>query len=251
MQRHRPVPRPRAPAGAREPVAGLAIGRDTVLVALAVGVLLVAVSLVWRLVEGAGWQPASQQLDRILDVDEDLSVLNWLSASVFLLAGLLVVQLARSAAGRARVWWVVLAAGVLFVSLDEAAGVHDPVRVAVEAAVRGGGGPLALVLLVAVAAVPVGLAVLRVLPRRLRWRAVLAVLLVVLAAVGIDSLGPDLADAPERRVETWYVLKSSLEELVELLAACLLLDTMAQAAAGSGREHPAPEPVEQHQTQRG
>ena len=258
---------PRTGAGAP---AGLLVGLRTVVVALAVGVLLVAVSLVWRLAEGAGWQPTSQQLDRALDVDEDLSVLNWLSASVFLLTGLLLAQAARAATGRDRVWWVVLAAGVLFVSLDEASGVHDPVQVHAESALAAGGLPALLVGATALVAVPVGLAVLRVLPRRLRWRAVLAVLIVAVAAVGVDSLGPDLAESPERRLETWYVLKSSVEELLELFAACLLLDTARRAAAGprtagegntraplhtapkdaaSGREDPAREPVEQHQSQ--
>jgi hypothetical protein len=217
------------------------------------------VSLVWQLAEGRGWQPASQQLDRILDVDEDLAIINWVTASTFLLAGLLAVRAGSAAPRRDRPWWWLLAAGTLFVSLDEAVGANDPVRVAVEQAVRAGGGPLLLVAVLGVGALLASLAVLRVLPRGVRWRALLAVLLVVTAAVGVDSLGPDLADQPERRLETWYVLKATLEEALELVAAVLLLDAMVLtgrrtrpgSVPGSGRELPAGQPHEQDERQAG
>ncbi len=71
--------------------------------------------------------------------------------------------------------------------------------------------------------------VLRLAPP-VRWRVAGAMGLVVLAAVGIDSLGPDLVDDPAGRLKASYVARSSLEELLELAAAVLVLDGMLAAS---------------------
>jgi hypothetical protein len=53
---------------------------------------------------------------------------------------------------------------------------------------------------------------------------------VVLAAVAIDAAGPDLVDDPAARLEVGYVAKATLEEVLELGAAVLVLDGMLVAA---------------------
>jgi len=63
-----------------------------------------------------------------------------------------------------------------------------------------------------------------------RWRVAGAAMLVLVAAVGIDSVGPDLVDDPAARLKASYVAKATLEELVELGAAALVLDGMLVAA---------------------
>lgn len=152
-----------------------------------------------------------------------------MTASTFLLAGLLALRLASEAPRAQRpVWWV-LAAGVLLVSLDEAVGASDPVRVAVQRLVDAGGPALLLVGVLGAGALAVAAVVVQVLPPPARFRAIAAVLLVLLAAVGIDELGPDLVDRPEERLRAWYVAKATTEEAVELAAAVLLLDAMLLA----------------------
>ena len=60
---------PATDAVVRLPLGGRFLGR-----VLLTGLLLCVVSALWQTAKGWGWQPASQQLDRILDVDHDLSV---------------------------------------------------------------------------------------------------------------------------------------------------------------------------------
>lgn len=193
------------------------------------GVLLGLVSAAIQLAKGRGFEPPSLQLDRLLNVDEDLSLLNWLTASTFLLAGVVAWAAARRhEAGRLA--WLATAGVLVLVSLDEAAQVHDPVAVRVEEQLRAGGLGAVLVVLVAVA---VGAVVARFvlrLPPAVRWRVVGAVGLVAVAAVGIDAVGPDLVADPAARLEAGYVARSTLEELLELGASVLVLDGMLVAA---------------------
>lgn len=219
-----------APAPAATALVAIRLRRRDLLAVLGVGGLLCAVSVRWQLAEGAGWQPTSLQLDQILDVDHDLSIHNWLTASVFLLAGLLALRLSADAPASQRRWWWVLSLGAVLVSLDEAVGASGPARMLAQQAAAAGGGQMVAVGLAGATALVVVVAVLWVLPPGVRFRAVLAVLLVLLAAVGVDELGPDLTDRPEERLQAWYVAKATAEEALELVAAVILLDAMVVAA---------------------
>lgn len=208
--------------------------RSWLLVPLVAGLALSVVSAMWLLAKGRGWQPGSLQLDRVLNVDEDLSVLNWLTASAFLLAGCAALLASRTG-GRG---WLVVAAVALFVSVDEAVGLHDPLQAAVERWVADGGVGLAVV---AVAALGAGVVVLRFLlaaDRAVGLRLLGVLALVAVAAVGIDAIGPDLAADPARRLEAWYVAKATSEEALELVAAVLALDACLLAAARAGSRRP-------------
>ena len=196
---------------------------------LAGGVLLALVSVVLQMAKHRGWQPASLQLDRLLNVDEDLSVLNWLTASTFLVAALAAFAM-RVRQHACRLYWLAVAGVLAFVSLDEAAGVHDPVSTNAEAQLRSGGvSAVGVLVVVAILGVIVVWAVLRMAPP-VRWRVTGAFALLFVAAVGIDALGADLTADPAARLETGYVAKATLEEILELGAAVLVLDGMLAAA---------------------
>lgn len=107
-------------------VLAVPVRRRWLFVPLAGGLLLAVVSALLQMAKDRGFDPPSLQLDRLLNVDEDLSVMNWLTASTFLLAAL-VAEAVGAGQGEGRRTWLAAAAVLTLVSLDEAAGVHDPV----------------------------------------------------------------------------------------------------------------------------
>lgn len=196
---------------------------------LAVGVVLGVVSAVLQLAKHGGWRNPSLQLDRLLNIDEDLSILNWLTASTFLLAG--VVGYAAATRQRAqRLGWFVAVGALVFVSLDEAAQVHDPITEAAKDQLRAGGLRAGVILVVAVTVAAVSVRFLLRLDPPVRWRVAGATVLVLVAAVGIDSVGPDLVNDPAARLKPGYVAKSTVEEVIELSGSVLILDGMLVAA---------------------
>lgn len=214
-------------------VVAVPVRRGRLAVALiATGIVLVLWSLAWQYSKGQGWEPFSLLLDRVLDADEDRSVLNWLSTSTFLAAALVATLQARVGTS-ARFGWYAVAAGLLLVSLDEVVGLHDPLKGRLTAIVQDR-GPAVIAVLAGV--LVLGLLAGRFLagrPRDERWRLVVAIALLAFAAVGIDSFGRDLIDDPAARLQLGYLLKASAEELVELTAAVLTLDACLLAVLGS------------------
>ena len=202
------------------------VRRRWLLVPLVAGLVLCAVSFGWQRAKAGGWQPLSEQLDSILNVDNDLSVLNWLTTSLFLLAAVGALVLAVTWRRR---WWFV-AAFLGFVSLDEAVGLHDPLQKAVERQLDAGGVRAVGVALLALLAGVLVIRFLLSLPRPAAWRLAAVALLIALAAVGVDALGPDLTDDPGRRLEDWYIVKATLEETCELCASVVALDAVFVAA---------------------
>lgn len=196
---------------------------------LAGGLLLGLVSASLQLAKDRGWDPPSLQLDRLLNTDEDQSLLNWLTASTFLLAGMAAYAAAVQQTAR-RLGWFAVAAVTALVSLDEAAQVHDPVAARAEEQLRAGGVGAALVVLVIVAAGAVVVRFVLGLRWPVRWRVAGAIALVAVAAVGIDAAGPNLVNDPAARLEAGYVARSTVEEFLELSAAVLILDGMLVAA---------------------
>jgi hypothetical protein len=196
---------------------------------LPAGLVLGLVSAALQLAKDRGFNPPSLQLDRLLNVDEDLSFMNWLTSATFLLAAVAAAAVAGAQPAR-RLRWLALAGALAFVSLDEAVQVHDPLTTNAEEGLRAGGPAALAIILVAVAvAAAVVMFVLRLDPP-VRWRVAGALGLVVVAAIGIDAVGPDLVDDPEARLRPGYVARSTLEEILELGASLLVLDAMVVAA---------------------
>jgi hypothetical protein len=208
--------------------------RRWLLVPLVLGLVLAAASVGWQLAKGRGWQPFSRSLDRMVDVDQDVSVMNWTSTSTLLLAALAAAAL--SPAGRR---WTAVACGLLLLSLAEAVGLHAPLQAGVADGLTSGGLPaVATGLLVLTGVLALGTLLAALPPPVGRRLGAVAVVLAV-ASVGVDALGPELGSDPARRVQPWYVAKATLEELLELCAALLALDTLL-GAARAGRAAPSP-----------
>jgi hypothetical protein len=194
-------------------------------VPLLLGVVLAATSVAWQSAKGQGWEPFSRSLDRMLDVDQDVSVMNWTSTSTFLLAAL--AAAAMSPDGRR---WTAVAAGLVLVSLAEAVGLHAPLQAAVARGLTSGGLSAVLTGLLVVTVLLALAVLLRGLPPPVAWRLGAVAVVLAVASVGVDALGPELGSDPARRVQGWYIAKATLEELLELAAAVLALDTLLGAA---------------------
>ncbi len=210
----------------------LPVRRSSLAVLMAAGVLLGLVSAVLQLAKHSGFEPSSLQLDRLFSVDEDLSVMNWLSASTFLLAALAAIAAAAQAQDRraGRLGWLALAGALAFVSLDEAAQVHDPAQELAKDQLRAGGLRAVLVLVAGAALGAVAARFVLRLPPPVRWRVGGSLGLLLLAAVAIDSAGRNLVEDPAARLEAGYVARSTLEEVIELGSAVLVLDGMVVAS---------------------
>lgn len=155
--------------------------------------------------------------------------MNWLTSVTFLIAALTALAVATGRPAR-RFPWLVLAACLALVSLDEAGQVHDPITANAEEQLRAGGLRAVAVLVVTLAvAGAVGAFLLRLAPP-VRWRVAGAMGLVVVAAVGIDAAGPDLVGDPAARLKPGYVARSTFEEVLELGASVLVLDAMLAGA---------------------
>lgn len=127
----RPLPRSvrAVPCGARvpgQPIIVLVDRRRVLALLLGMGAGLLLVSAAWQSAKHAGWQPVSLFVDRVIDADSDVSVANWYSSSLFLVAGV-VAGLAAARERSSRWAWSAVAAGSLTVSADEALGLHDMV----------------------------------------------------------------------------------------------------------------------------
>lgn len=203
-------------------------------VPLLLGLVLAAASVLWQSAKGRGWEPFSRSLDRMVDVDQDVSIMNWTSTSTFLLAALAAAAL--SPTGRR---WTAVAAGLVLLSLAEAVGLHAPLQAAVGQGLLAGGAASVLTAGLVLAAGLALTALLRALPPAVGRRLALVAALLAVASVGVDALGPELGSDPARRVQGWYVAKATLEEVLELAAAVLALDTLLGAARSPAVREPS------------
>lgn len=194
-------------------------------VPLLLGLVLAATSVAWQSAKGGGWEPFSRSLDRMVDVDQDVSMMNWTSTSTFLLAALAAAAL--SPAGRR---WTAVAGGLVLLSLAEAVGLHAPLQAAVGRGLVAGGPGTVLTAVLVLAGVLALVGLLRSLPPPVGRRLAVVAVLLAVASVGVDALGPELGSDPARRVQSWYIAKATLEEVLELAAAVLALDTLLGAA---------------------
>ena len=193
----------------------------TLLLVLGLGLLLS--SAAWQVAKYNGWQPVSLFVDRVIDADSDASIANWFSSSLFLLGGLAAGGVALRDRSR-RLAWAAMAAVLLAVSADEALGLHDILKPWVLLILKAGDSSTLLLGLVALAGALLLAVVLTRLPRAPRLRFGVAAVLLLVGAVGVDTLGPDLLDDPDARLAPSYLAKAYAEELSELLVALLALD---------------------------
>ena len=164
----------------------------------------------------------------IFDLDEEESFGTWFSAVILLYAGRLLLRRARSARKEADPWyrwWLVLAVGFHFLSIDEVVGMHEYVNTVVENT-RWTTFGAAIVAVLGLAYFPF----LRALPSRIRVLFIVAAVIYVGGAVGVER-ATDWYDVHNLLDTLAYNLWTAVEETMEMagvivfIYALLLLET--------------------------
>lgn len=171
-------------------------------------------------------------LIRDFDLDEEANVPTWFESTTLVLAAALLevaARVRRSVGDNRWLCWRILACGFLFMSLDECASIHNrfelPVRMlrnvpAFRAFSWVVPGSVVVVLLFAFF-----LRWLRTLPVRTRNGLMLAGIVYVAGAVGLEAVGG--IEAMTVGMDSWtYVLTYTLEETMEMAGCLLLIVTM-------------------------
>lgn len=177
------------------------------------------------------WWPALRDPEQpwvlLLDVRDEGSVHTWWNVVLLGAAAVLAVgaALVRRAAGREGWPWWLVAAVLGALSLDDMLAVHERLEPLGEQLGGGSGAlrfawvvPGAVAGLVAVALVVVAA---RRLPREAARPLAGGLVLLLVAALGLEAVGGAVLDTVGDGAV--YILVSHLEELLESLAACLLL----------------------------
>ncbi|MCF6745818.1 hypothetical protein E9529_16350 [Blastococcus sp. KM273128] len=234
------------------------------LVALgALAVVINLVSLVLRLIatdpaiaaelESGARQPVFfgfQGLLRIFSVDEEANLASWFNAALLLLSALVIWGIAvdrRAAEDRWAKHWAFLALAFAYLSADEAGRLHESADAIVDSLIDARGilsfgwilvaAPLVLAFALAY------LGFLRALPADVRKLVVIAAVLYVGGAIGVESLGGLAYDLNGgQKGSLAFVIASSVEEAFEMAGAITFLAAMLMAARQLVR--PAAEPVE-------
>ncbi|GIG27483.1 hypothetical protein Cma02nite_00830 [Cellulomonas marina] len=166
---------------------------------------------------------------RLLDPDREGNLWSWYSVTLLLALAVALGVGALQRTGRRRRAYLVLTGVAVFLSADEGAQLHETLSLVGNFVLGSGGPTFAWVLPGALlaAAVAVGLVVVaRDVEPRLRLRLVLAGLVFLTGALGVESVGGSFAEGlvmgQDVPPSPYYVLVA-LEETLELLGASLAL----------------------------
>ena len=154
------------------------------------------------------------------DLDEEESFGTWFSAVLLLYAGRLLLRQARSADAQGDPHhraWLVLAIGFHFLSIDEVVGMHEYVNTVVEST-RWTTFAAVLVAFLGLAYLPL----LRALPSRIRFLFILAAVIYVGGAVGVER-ATDWYDAHDLLDTLAYNLWTAVEETMEMTGAIVFI----------------------------
>ena len=186
----------------------------------------------------------------LFHLDQEDSFPTWYSASALLCASLLISLAAlreRRRDGPLRWHWAGLAAGVLILSIDEIAGIHETLNSVTDFSwtIPAGIG--------AVVVFALYLPFLRPLPKQLRGRLIAAVAVFLLGSLVVEYLTDPFADAG--KLDTLaYNLSTVPEEALEMFGVFLLIRALI-AHLGEGRPlsvavGPKPLPTQPHPSTR-
>lgn len=202
------------------------------LVAAALTVL--ALSLATALLRGEFQQQGRGWIVRLFDMNREKNIPTWFASSLLLLCSALFALIGGTerSNGRRVLWWLI-AAALLFVSIDESAAIHEHAAGDVKRVLLPGGMLSAVTVslagLVFASAAILALVFARGLPRWIGARLAIACVTFVAAAAGVDSL-----------VEHFYALHAGTagytllvhaEEVLELAAVLLTIDTLLREMA--------------------
>jgi hypothetical protein len=219
---------------------------------LLVVVVLLVLSLVMGALRVAGVDfPGLNSLERWLFVDRESGVPAWFSTVLLLLCAQALWRLAdTSALGERRRWSSrerLLAAAFVYLSLDEATAIHEqtirPLRRLLDLNGALSFSWIVLALPVTAALGLFMLGYLRALPRRSLVQFVLAGVLYVGGAAGVEMVGAVLWDAGSE-ISTGYVLSVTVEEGLEMASLVLFLSAVnrLQLSVAKRQETPSARP---------
>lgn len=238
---------PVRPHEAQHPVVRVVVAPRAVIVGgTAAVVVLAVVNLVARIAAGRT-EPADLSgvlfhLVPLSNLDAEGGVAAWYSAVLLAACAAALWTVAHDVRVTGRPWhgsWRVLAVGFAYLSVDEAALLHERIGQRIRTALELEGTLYFSWVVVGIPAVVVVVLVflrfLHALPRRTRLAFVVSGALFVGGAVGMEMLGAALVDTSGYGTLP-YIIVSTVEEVLELLGATLFL-----AAVGEHhRRHVAP-----------
>ena len=207
---------------------------QVLLVLLAVAAGFFAVSLVLGLRrQPTGFEEST--LLRYLSLDRDHSLPTWFSASVLLGAAVLALAASTGAGWRRRLWWV-LSAFLLVMSADEVVQAHQQLGDRIHDAYDthgllyfAFGLPGAVIVVAAVVAFA---PLVRRLEPTTRRVFVAGAAVYVLGALLIEAVNGAVSDSIGQS-NNWYVLGTNVEELCEMVGACLVVYALTRQVSGS------------------
>ena len=169
----------------------------------------------------------------LFDLDHEANIPTWFSSLLLYSISILLVlitMLVTTSRGRGRWHWAALALIFVMLSLDEAVSIHERTIVPIRNTFGLSGAlyfawvvPAAILLLVfALSYLPFVLA----LPRRSRWRFVLAGTVYVSGALGVEMIGGAYASAHGQNNHV-YALITSGEETLEMIGLAIFIYALA------------------------
>jgi hypothetical protein len=176
----------------------------------------------------------------LFDVDGEGNLPSWLSSALLLVAALLLWGIAVQARAAGDPWhrhWALLALGVAYLSLDEAAQVHERLLIPVGALLVDAQGVFTFGWVVVAGPVLVVFALtylrfLAALPAAVRRGLVIAAVVYVLGALGLELVGGLILDRGYAEASVPYILETSAEEFLEMAGLTLLLRVLIRTQAG-------------------
>lgn len=168
----------------------------------------------------------------LFDFNEEQSVPTWFSCSLLMISAALmgVIAAAQREAGAPYRWWTVLACVFLYLSLDEALSFHErlnrPVRDFLDTS-----GAFYYAWVIPYALFALGLLIfslrpLRELPVATRQRLMLAGVLFVCGALGMEIVGSHIVTAHGMRITFLSDVAMTLEEMLELSGSIVLVHAL-------------------------
>lgn len=196
--------------------------------------ILVAVACATRdVVAFFGGFTSPQFVLSALKLDAELAIPPWYSGCLMFLCGLLALILgwrAKATGNRDFLWWIVLGLGLIYMSADETAALHERLMNVVSKHIQTCGLFTFSWLVVGIPAViVVGLLFVPFLLRqepRTRWLLILSGGIFLSGAIGCEMLGGLAASTYGTFNTLPYLLASTLEELLEFAGFTLLAVTL-------------------------
>jgi hypothetical protein len=226
----------------RRLVRGVAVTVSVVtLVSLVLRILALGPSVAKALASGRPAAfPGFPLLLPLFDVDGEGNLPSWLSSALLLVAALLLWGIAVQARAAGDPWhrhWALLALAVAYLSLDEAAQVHERLLIPVGALLVDAQGVFTFGWVVVAGPVLVVFALtylrfLAALPAAVRRGLVIAAVVYVLGALGLELVGGLILDRGYAEASVPYILETSAEEFLEMAGLTLLLRVLIRTQAG-------------------